>query len=324
MAQDLAVRVRFGPETGDLVVAQGRGVLPPLLGMLVAAGLVDWLVTRTLTRLAIHLPKSDAMIAGYALLGWVGQVGSTLAALLALTGVLWIARIEWQTRRAWVALALAGLVLLSVVFLVRPPGGWLLAAQGLTGLVLAVFVARAWRVETASQWGLLLAAAAMWAALVYQALPVLYTLLNLPGPAAWAKPAFLLGEALVVAAAFALWGAYGRQAARRVWWAAALPALLFAAAYLGQPAMTALLVVWSNGLTLYLPWWLYAAALWCTGVAVLHQWQQGERMRVAGLLLLAVAGYAPQLSSQAFAGILALWVLLQTSSPRTVSFTRSG
>ena len=39
--------------------------LPTLWVLLAAAALVDWLVTRTVTRFAIFIPKTPAMITGY-------------------------------------------------------------------------------------------------------------------------------------------------------------------------------------------------------------------------------------------------------------------
>ncbi len=63
---------------------------PPFLALLTAAALADWLVTRTATRLAIFIPKTPEMIAGYQWLNWIGQFGSTLGALTALAGLSWI------------------------------------------------------------------------------------------------------------------------------------------------------------------------------------------------------------------------------------------
>jgi hypothetical protein len=79
--------------------------------------------------------------------------------------------------------------------------------------------------------------------------------------------------------------------------------------------MTATIVIWSNGLTLFLPWWFYAAALWFMGVAVLRRVQVGDFGTAAALLLLAAAGYAPQLSSQLFMGLIALRILGDKRSP---------
>lgn len=294
-----------------------RSALPPLLGWLVAAGLADWLITRTLTRLAIFLPKSDAMIIAYQALAWGGQFATTLAALLALVGMAWMARQAWRTSQLrWLAASLAGLLALSLLFLVVPPGNWLLLYQGLALVVLVGIMVRGRGLPGNRRMALWLAAAAMLAATVHQAAPTLYTALGWAGPPLWGRPAFLVGEGLVLAAAGALWWAYGRGATRRAWLLAALPVALFTASYLATPSMTATIVIWSNGLTLFVPWWTVAGALWLFGVAVLRRVEAGDRPTAAALLLLAAAGYAPQLSSQFFLGLLALWLLSAPDAPR--------
>lgn len=48
------------------------------------------------------------MITGYQALTWVGQVGSTLAALAALLGVVCIATVGWRTAGVVAGLAVGG------------------------------------------------------------------------------------------------------------------------------------------------------------------------------------------------------------------------
>ncbi|MCS6827681.1 MAG: hypothetical protein NZ553_13785, partial [Caldilinea sp.] len=59
--------------TPRLATERARSVFPALLALLVASALVDWLVTRTLARLAIFIPKTPAMIAGYQIVNDLGQ-----------------------------------------------------------------------------------------------------------------------------------------------------------------------------------------------------------------------------------------------------------
>lgn len=287
--------------------------VPPLLWLLVLAGLTDWLVTRTLTRFAIFLPKTPAMITGYQILGWVGQIASTLAALLALATLFWIAHAEWRTQRnQWLGVWIAALGLLSLIFLLLPPGNWLLAYHLLAACILVTLGGAALRTPApiAIRTARLLPVLAMTAALLHQAAPTLYTALRLPGPPLASTHLFQIGEMLVVAGAIALWWAYGRDTEARDWAVGALSALPFAAAYLYTPAMTATIVIWSTGLTLFLPWWVYAVALGLTAVAVVRQWRLGEQSIACAILLLAASGYAPQLSTQFFFGLIATWLLL--------------
>jgi len=98
---------------------------------------------------------------------------------------------------------------------------------------------------------------------------------------------------------------------------AAIPALGFSALSLANPSMAGILSIWSTGLTLFLPWPVYALSLWLSGVVVIASWRSGEPTGWA-LLLLAAGGYAPQLSSGAFFGLVGL-ILLCRAIPQ---FTR--
>lgn len=283
---------------------------------LITAALIDWLVTRTITRFAIFIPKTPEMITGYQWLNWLGLAGSTMAAFLALLGVGAIVVIEWRTRRAWwLALPMAGLAMITVLAPFFPPAIWL---PGYALLAVMVLLALSWRIvrtraSATVRLALLLPVLTMIAAALYQAAPTLYALLRWSGPPAWGLPLFRAGEGLVVLSAVALWWAYGRRADRHSWLVGCLLASLFAAAYLAMPAMTATIVVWSHGLTLTLPWWLYAAALLLFGVTVIHALRSGRRSVAYALLLLAAAGYAPQLSSQFWFGVIGLWLLSEES-----------
>lgn len=283
---------------------------------LVAAALVDWLVTRTITRFAIFVPKTPEMITGYQWLNWLGQGGSTVAAFLALLGVGAIVVIEWKARREWrLALPMVGLAMIGALAPFFRPAIWL---PGYSFFVIVVLLALIWRVaRTATpvtmRLALLLSVLAMAAAALYQAAPTLYALLRWPGPPAWGTPLFRLGEGLVILGAVALCWAYGRRADRRSWLAGCLLAILFMIAYLAAPAMTATIVVWSHGLTLTLPPWLYAVALLLFGATVVHALRIGRRSVAYALLLLAAAGYAPQLSSQFWFGVIGLWLLSEES-----------
>lgn len=286
--------------------------LATLAPWLIMAALVDWWVTRTLTRFAIFIPKTPVMVTFYQWLSWLGQAGSTVAALLALLGVLYIVAVEWRTRRTWwLVLPMAGLALITTLAPFFPPATWL---PGYYLLMVVVLLALGWQIMRGKLPGrvrlaLLTLVLAMLAAALYQAAPTLYALLGWPGPPAWGLSVFRLGEGLVVLGAVALWWVYGWGADRRSWFMGSIPALCFAAAYLAAPAMTATIVVWSHGLTLSLPWWLYVAALLLFSVTIVHNLRGGQRMVAWALLLLAAAGYAPQLSSQLWFGVIGLWLL---------------
>ena len=75
--------------------------------------------------------------------------------------------------------------------------------------------------------------------------------------------------------------------------------------------MTGIIAIWSMGLTLYLPWPLYAISLWLFGALAIGSFGRRESIGWA-LLLLAAGGYTPQLSTHLFVGLIALWMVKPT------------
>jgi hypothetical protein len=296
---------------------------------LAAAALGEWFILRTVTRAAIHAPTSPAAAAFFQGLNTVGLVAASLAALLALLALGWIAWQEWRHQGAVVLPALlimrAGF---SVLFLILVPVGWTAVfAHLLTLTIIILIVAPAIIHQPLSavprpssfilhplSFALIFPALALLAGLLFQALPALYAAAGWPGPAPFTSLLFNLGELFVVASVGALWWVYGRSRTVWHWLVAAVPALLFALSFWRDPAMTGILTIWSTGLTLFLPWPFYVAALWLAGVTVLAAWESHPAVAYA-VLLLTAAGYAPQLSSQLFCALAALWLLAQTMQP---------
>ena len=286
---------------------------PVFLSWLVGSALVDWLVTRTLARSAIFMPKSPPVILVYQGLGLLGQLAATVTGLLVLAFLGWIA---WRGLRMGgevvLPTAFASLVVLSLIFLVFPPSGWLAVSYHM--ILVAVIVLVGWRAfswvdSNSKKTASLLVALTLLVSELYQVIPALYEALRLPGPTFFSLILFNAGELLLLLSTIALWWAHGRPAAWRVWLVASLPALAFITMRLANPAMTGIIAIWSTGLTLYLPWPGYALGLWLTAVTVLKSLKQSD-LAAWVILLLAAGGYAPQLSTHAFLGIVALWLLL--------------
>ncbi|HSM58242.1 MAG TPA: hypothetical protein VK879_18960, partial [Candidatus Sulfomarinibacteraceae bacterium] len=244
--------------------------------------------------------------------------------LLALFLLLSVGWHVWRTTQArLLAPALAALALLSLLFLVVVPPAWLalfyqlLAWAAVIGISGPTLRARGTTPEGKGTWlgtaALLLPTLALSAGLLYQLLPNLYAILGWPGPPPLTGLLFNAGEMLVIGSVAVWWWAFGRTRNWRLWLWAALPALLFTLSFLRDPAMTGILAIWSTGLTLFLPWPLYALALWLAGVTLLAAWGPRRPLAIAMLLLIA-AGYAPQLSTQLFCAIIALWLLARPRS----------
>ena len=283
---------------------------------LTIAALADWLLARTLSRSAIFMPKSPPLLTAYQALTTIGQVANTLAGLLALAALLWLA---WQAQReAKPALAytLLGVAVLSVVSLVVAPAGWMLVvyhvlvllALALIGWLIGWDAAHRHAAERTSllAWGAVAAAIAVGE--LYQLSSALAPALQLSQPLPFTTTLFVFGEFCVVVGGFALWWAYGRALVWRWMAAALLPALAFVAVYLANAELASVMAIWSMGLTLYLPWVFYALSLWLTAAVVFAARPRADGVMWAVLLLIA-GGYAPQISTQAFFLMMAVWLL---------------
>jgi hypothetical protein len=300
---------------------------PAFLRWLALAALVDWLITRTLARAAIFMPKAPPVLAVYQALILGGQVASALGALLALLGMGWLAWQFWKGRKGLLSLALLALAIFSLVSLAIPPEGPLHLMVHLLYLVAIVWIiAPTWRRTTsaADKIAVLVPALALFTGGLYQASQILYSAFGLPGSPGFALGLFNLGELFVVLTPIGIWWVYwylgyarggGAVSLRRdgTWWVrsvtlplqTSIPAIGFAAFTLANPSMAGILAIWSTGLTLYLPWPVYALSLWLFGATFLALRKQDHPAAWA-LLLLAAGGFAPQLSSQIFYGLIGL------------------
>jgi len=295
--------------------------VPPIFTWLGLAALADWLVTRTLVRAAIFMPKPEAVLSVYQGIGFLGQVAASLTSLLAFLALGWIAVQQirqWQRLHDKGDLALAatclGLISISLLGLVVPSAGWL--ALSFQTLICAAFLLLTWQtwrgpVSREAKAVISLSGAALLAGRLYQIGGAVYTILGLAGPPPSSELLFNAGELLVILSVLALWWRYGRRAPWWAWLVAGLPALAFAMFHLKAPAMAGIMTIWSTGLTLYLPWPAYFVALWLAGVAVANGLRRGNPAGWA-ILLIAAGGYASQLSIHAFLGLVALWLLVQS------------
>ncbi len=282
---------------------------PLFFRWLTIAALLDWLIGRTITRSAIYMPKTPPMIAAYQTLSTTGQVAFTLTSLLALISIIWIA---WQERRNIAfALLLISSVAFSLVFIfIMPDGWWAVIDRMLLVAIISVLLGRLWRVESDRRWKIVatIPMLAVWLGAIYQLLPALAQALQLPEAPALGRTLFNLGEVLVAVTPIGLWLFLRPRERKRVVVLAAIPAILFSTMHLAAPAMLSIMSIWSIGLTLYLPWPIYALSLWLGTVVVVSALRHDQSIGWALLMLLA-AGYAPQVSTQVFVSITALWLL---------------
>ncbi len=281
------------------------------LRWLVIAGLADWLITRTLTRAAIFMPKSPVLIGLYRAVSLLGNLASTFASLLAVGMLVWLAWRAWK--RTSFAVALLAFILTAWNFASLFTGSGVWGRLVFQILYLNLVIVLCWHIWQKQRSGSSLIAGWL-PGVVLLAGGISHLLPAINQAAGWSVPTlvgrrvFDLGELLLVATPIMLWWAFGRAAAWRNWLLAGIPALAFASFHLANPAMAGILAIWSTGLTLYLPWPVYALSLWLAGVTVITTSRRGELAGLA-MLLLAAGGYAPQLSSQIFFGLIAMWLL---------------
>lgn len=281
---------------------------------LALAAFGEWLITRTLTRAAIFMPKPAALIGVYQAVSTLGIMAGTFASLLAIGVLGWLAWRAWKRASHGIALLTFILLGLSLAYLFIAVDGWGRAIFQIVYLIIVpVLCLGSWRGWQAR--GLILSAwlpgLALFAGGTYHLLPALYEAAGRSGPAPMGRQIFNLGELLLAASPVALWWVYARTATWKDWLLASMPALAFAAFRLASPSMAGILAIWSTGLTLYLPWPIYVVSLWLAGVTVITTSRQAGLAGPAVLLLIA-GGYAPQLSSQISYGLIALWLLCRS------------
>ncbi len=303
--------------------------MPPFIRWLALAAMADWLVTRTLARAAIFMPKTPPIQVAYQSVVVLGQAASVLAALLAIGGMGWLALYWWKSHRSWLAWGLSGLVVLSLLFLMSAPAGWLLLSYDV--LLLSVLTGLVWRglhseKRRSLSIAILLPGLAILVGILYQALQVFYAAFHLPGPSPFSTTAFNMGEILVVLTPLGFWWLHFQSRRlfnvstpylpKAIGWAATsdyiigmIPPVAFTILYLLNPAMTGILTIWSTGLTLFLPWPIYALSLWVMTSTLLAARKSSDPIRVS-ILLLAAGGFAPQLSTQVFFGLIGLGLLV--------------
>lgn len=294
---------------GRRAQAAGRAAgdsLAPLLRWLVIAAVAAWLIGRTLTRGAHFIPKTSPILEFYQGLTLVGQFAFTLTGVLALVALGWIA---WRTRaemRGVFAILVSILLIASLSFMFLAPSAWVSAAYHLLALsVLGLLAIHAGHTRRFTVCALPLAAVMVGE--LYLANAALSNALRAQSVLPWSSALYNAGELIVVGAPLALWWVCARHCAR-VWMylAAAIPALAFAIAYARSPSLTGIVAMWSLGLSLYLPWVIYALSAWLMGVTLLALWRRGDA-RMLALWLLIAAGYAPSLSVHMFLALIALW-----------------
>jgi hypothetical protein len=293
IARERLAAPRVVPRPASASVREGgRTPLELVLRLLPLVALAELLLIRTFYRVGIHIPKEGPFRSAYAVLTGVGSFALNLSSVLAVVALALLAMRGWRTGRGSAAFALGAMA--AVATLVPLAGVRELGPVARLTFVLAVVaVVRPAlpRAENPHRMALLAAAAtaivSSYAGFAADAALLSPTAAR-PGGAVATQ---LVAEALAVASAFALLGSAvrsGRVGVRPVV-LGAVPALALLGAWVANGAITGILVIWTAGLRLYLPMWLYVLALWALGTAA-AAWLPERRWRAAGAVLLLVGG----------------------------------
>jgi hypothetical protein len=281
-----------------------------VVGWLVAASAVEFLVLRTFTRVAIHIPGIDALAGPYSFLAETGRFAYYAASVLAIAALAALGFAAWRSGGRLGRLApLAIAAILVPAALLRAGPGLGEAAPlntiALAGLGLAAALAAAASVPRA---GVAIAAfgaatllsgwysvAQGWAALDA----------SLPASIQLVRAA----EYLAVGAALASPWLFGVARPRRAIVAGSAVGALVFTVFLGNPATTRILLLWSHGLTGSLPAVAYAAAAGALATTAVSLLAARRPLAAFGIVLLVLGGVGIQNTYQTAlvaAGLLSL------------------
>lgn len=296
-----------------------RVLLHYTLASLAAAGLAELLLLRVLSRVGVHIPKEGPFLYAYGFLTEVGSFAFNLASVLAVMAAALAAWLLLQRRgnalAAWALLGLAwGNVALAL--LGKAVAAEAAFATGVTFALVAVALPYCLRRGEAVERRLTVAlvAAAYLFSQYYALAHALYGLLGLRTTPPETTLALAIGEALLVAAGFAIFWAWGRGGASSRFVSIMVAALVVGllGAYLANGSTTAILALWTEGITLRLPFPLYLASFGLYAATVASCLRR-EGMAATGyaLLLLFVAGYVLGTTYQGLLAVLALAILTE-------------
>ena len=283
-----------------------------LLQWLAVAAVADWIFARTLSRSAIFMPKSAAILTGFQAMLSLGNFAANVTSLLAITTMAWMAwRLALKGHRP-LPIAIGALLIFNLGAVLFAPSASVTLTYHLIAMAAILMIVRP--VVKGSQGaahtaGVLVPAAAVFASELHQAAAALSVVFNMGSPFNLGFTAFNMGEALVVASGLAFgWWMRPRRSERWIWVVAAVPTVALVSLYLGAPSISSVLAIWSLGLTLFLPWPLYALSFWALIAAILTGLKRGHTIGLA-IPMLVAGGYASQLSTQLFLSLIALYLL---------------
>ncbi|MGH2658083.1 MAG: hypothetical protein ACRDHS_00105 [Actinomycetota bacterium] len=264
-----------------------------VLALLPAVALTELLLVRTFYRVGVYIPRDGPFRTVYGALTAIGSFALNLSSVLVAVALALLAARAYRRGVRTAAYALGAFLAVSLMLAVEGPSD--LGPTARLAFVLAVaVVARPFMRSEAGRWHRLAVAGVASSTLVASYAGFVADagrLVPSAGGPGGAVGSQLAAEALVIATAFAFLGAWVASDRLRVGplLIAMGPAAALVVAWRSNGAVTGILLLWTAGLRLYLPMWLYAVALWAFAAAAIG-WLPRHEWRSAGLALLLVAG----------------------------------
>lgn len=295
-------------------------IIPALIKATLAASFLELALLRVLSRLAMHIPRSgegnDLTNAFFSLLSSAGVISYYLSYFLGFISLLFITWLGFNHPPKRLPAA-SGLILFLLIF--TPLVEWNptetffplvfdLAAIGSVSLISIPFLASG--KGSGERGAVALILLAYLSFYYFKISQNLFQLLGVPSTPPLVTEALNIGEFIVVISGLAFFLSNPRRGfgnKKALILSSALTMLFLLALSLDPYAMS-ILATWSLGLRLYLPFPLYALALFLFSYTVLDHLWRGKNIGY-GLAFIGIAGLTLSLPHQALKALLGLTLL---------------
>jgi len=335
----LALRLHRGSATQistPVVPATAAALYRMVLAALVVAAVSEMLFLRVVSRVGVHIPKEEPVLTVYRWLTAYGDFAFNVAVLLAASAaVLLVYRLVSERRTSFVGSALLpallATLLIGAAFLAVADDGEVprLTFGVMSCAALLATFALAW--PSATPRARLVMTLMVSALLLGQYHVLGQTALQAAGATAslpLGTAALGLAEVLVLLAGVAVFRAWFPWRERITSYrielgAASVASLVLVGAFLREPSTTSILSLWTSGMTMYLPFPLYAASFWLY-VATAAYAVRRPRLRPIGfaLLLVFAAGLLLETTYQHVLAIVALTLIAEAAGQSVVQESR--
>lgn len=290
-----------------------RGILHVLVGATIA----EVLLLRVFFRVGVFIPKEGTFRNIHTVLIALGTFAFNLASVLVFLALGWFALDFIRCGRRVVGAVLALFCVGSLLTLAGPTLG-----SGVRFTYVVAIVALTWpavrrRGRAAERLAIGTVAASLllsaYSGMVADPLPPILVLGSPPGAAGLQ----LVGELVAVISCFAFLAARRAEGSLGVVAVilGVLPAVALLAAWKTNGAVTGILVLWTAGFRLFLPMWIYVAALWALGITVAASAGDGTG-RAAGLVLLVASGFLVESTYAQALALLAIALIMAGPRPK--------